>query len=328
MIKKTRWGILGVAAINERLLPSFARAANVELRAIASRTLDKARTAAKAAGIPVAHGSYEALLDDPNIDVIYNPLPNTLHAEWTRKAAERGKHVLCEKPLCPTAPEAQSLVEFCKSKSVKLMDGFMWPHHPRTLRIRQAIDAGIIGEVQRVSSAFTWPMRPIDPNNIRMKSDMAGGGLLDVGCYCVYGIRWAFGAEPVRVYATSHYQHDVDTEMNGLVWLQDGRVGAFDCGFTMPTRQWLEITGTEGVIRIADMWQPAQRACWTVERIGREPEEHAVEGQDQIQHMLEGFSRSVLEGTPVSPDPVQAVKTLRVLDALAVSARSGKEQSV
>ncbi|HYV39252.1 MAG TPA: Gfo/Idh/MocA family oxidoreductase [Gemmataceae bacterium] len=328
MTKKLRWGILGVASINDRLFPSFAKANNVELRAIASRSPEKAKAAAKAAGIPVAHGSYEALLDDKDIDVIYNPLPNTLHDQWTRKAAERGKHVLCEKPLCPTAAEAQALVEFCRGKGVKLLDGFMWPHHPRTQRLRQLIDSGAIGEVQRVAGSFTWPMRPIDPTNIRIKRDMAGGSLLDVGCYCVYGIRWAFGAEPVKVYATSRYQHDVDTEMNGLVWLADGRVGAFDCSFTMPMRQWLEITGTDGVIRVHDMWLPAKRATWTIERIGGEPEVHAVDGEDQIQHMLEGFSRSILEGSAVRPDPSEAVKTLRVLDALAASARNGDVRQV
>src|SRR4029453_10999024 len=118
---KLRWGILGVAKINERLLPSFGRAVNAELRGIASRSLDKARAAAKAAGIPKAYANYEELLDDPEIDAVYNPLPNALHAEWTRKAAERGKHVLCEKPLAPTAAEAQEVVEFCREKKVKLM---------------------------------------------------------------------------------------------------------------------------------------------------------------------------------------------------------------
>src|SRR5437660_7414990 len=134
---KLRWGILGVACINDRILPSFPYARNAELRAIASRSLDKAKAAATAAGIPVAHGSYEALLDDPGIDAVYNPLPNTLHDEWTRKAAERGKHVLCEKPLTPMARECEALVAFCQAKKIKLMDGFMWPHHPRTRQIKE-----------------------------------------------------------------------------------------------------------------------------------------------------------------------------------------------
>jgi predicted dehydrogenase len=328
MSTKLRWGILGVAKINERLLPSFAKAANAELRAIASRSLERAKEAAQQAGIPVAHGSYESLLDDPTVDVIYNPLPNNLHAEWTRKAAERGKHVLCEKPLCPTAPEAQELVAFCRSKGVKLMDGFMWPHHPRTTRLKQLLDSGVIGQVRRVAGAFTFAMRPLDPTNIRLKSDMSGGSLLDVGCYPVFGIRWAFGAEPVKVLAAARYEHGVDVEMNGMLWLADGRVGTFDCGFTLPMRQWLEITGTDGVLHVPEMWLPGRRATWTIERLEQESEELTFVGEDQIQHMIEDFGRAILDGEPLQPDPDEAVKTLRVLDALAASARAGKEMPV
>src|SRR5476649_1234628 len=151
MAKKLRWGILGVAKINDRLLPAFAKAANADLAGIASRSLDKAKAAAKAAGIPKAFGSYEAILDDPGIDAIYIPLPNTLHDEWTRKAAERGKHVLCEKPLTPTAKEAEALVAFCHAKKIKLMDGFMWPHHPRTAQIKAFLDGCKLGRVERVA---------------------------------------------------------------------------------------------------------------------------------------------------------------------------------
>src|SRR5207249_5757771 len=135
---------------------------------IASRSLEKAQAAAAAAGIPGAHGSYESLLDDPDIEAVYLPLPNSLHAEWTMKAAERGKHILCEKPLAPTAAEAQRLLDFCRAKEVCLMDGFMWPHHPRTEHLRQFLDSGGIGEVQRVAGTFTFRMEKLDPANIRL----------------------------------------------------------------------------------------------------------------------------------------------------------------
>src|SRR5262245_61177707 len=148
---KLRWGILGVANNNKRVLPALARSAHAELRAIASRSLERARAAAAAAGISTAYGSYEQLLDDPAIDAVYIPLPNSLHAEWTMKSAERGKHVLCEKPLACTAAEAQKVVDFCRTKGVCLMDGFAWPHHPRTVRLRQMLDAGSLGEVRRVT---------------------------------------------------------------------------------------------------------------------------------------------------------------------------------
>src|SRR5207248_9852755 len=141
--------------------------------------------AARAANSPVAHAGYEALLGDPEIDAVYVPLPNTLHDEWTRKAAERGKHILCEKPLTPTAASAEALVAFCKAKKVALMDGFMWPHHPRTAQIKRFLLDGGIGEVRRVTASFTFPL-PLDAQNIRLQSNMAGGSLLDVGCYPIY----------------------------------------------------------------------------------------------------------------------------------------------
>src|SRR5262245_29793096 len=228
---KLRWGILGVAKINNRLLPGFRGAQNADLVAIASRSAEKAEAAAKAANIPVAYGSYEALLADRNVDAVYIPLPNTLHAEWTREAADAGKHVLCEKPLAPTAEEAQAVVEYCRAKRVKLMDGFMWPHHARTARLRQLIDSGAIGEVRQVCGTFTFPLGD-DPANIRLQESMAGGSLLDVGCYPVYGIRRAFGSEPVGVYAPATLRQGVDLAMRGAMQFPVRRQGLVACGST------------------------------------------------------------------------------------------------
>ena len=263
---------------------------------------------------------------------MYIPLPNTLHDEWTRKAAERGKHILCEKPLTPTASEAEALVAFCKARKVALMDGFMWPHHPRTAAIKRFLLDGGIGEVRRVTAAFTFPLPvPLDPeSNIRLQTATAGGSLLDVGCYPIYAIRWAFGAEPARVVARArYYQGDgVDLEMNGLVVLGDGRAATFDCGFTLPYRGAVEITGTDGMVTIPAMWLPPSRATWSVQREGREPQEYAVEGADQIVEMLDDFSGAVLRGEPVRPGPDEAIKTLKVLDALTRSAREEREVAV
>ena len=329
MPEKLRWGILGIAKINERLLPGFAKATNAELRGIASRSLERAQTAARAAGIPKAYGSYEALLDDPEIDAVYNPLPNTLHAEWTRQAAARGKHVLCEKPLTPTAAEAIELIAHCRARKICLMDGFMWPHHPRTQQLRQYLDQGGIGPVQRVTGTFTFLMPELDPANIRLQAPLAGGSLLDVGCYPVYGIRWAMGAEPVRAWATARYEHGVDVALAGTLWFADGRVATFDCGFIHPFRQWLEITGTHGVVHVSDMWLPPKRAIFEVRSDNSyDIEMHAAEGHDQIQLMLENFGRYVLEGKPVTPPPEEAVKTLKVLDALAKSAKEGQPVTI
>lgn len=317
-----RWGILGVAKINDRWIPGFRMAQGATLQAIASRDLAKARAAAHAADIPVAHGSYEALLDDPTVDAIYIPLPNHLHAEWTKKAADCGKHVLCEKPLTPTAAEARDLIAYCKSKNVRLLDGFMWPHHPRTAQIRSFLDSGGIGDVRHVTGAFTFPLE-MDPENIRLNPATAGGSLLDVGCYPVYGIRWALGAEPVQVFATATLKNDVDLSMSGVLSFAQGQTATFDCGFTAPFRGWLEIVGTAGVIRIPEMWLPSARAQYEVERDGR-VETRYVDGANQIACMVENFSRAVESKVDASPAIGEAEKTLRVLDALATSARSGQ----
>ncbi|HMF12258.1 MAG TPA: Gfo/Idh/MocA family oxidoreductase, partial [Gemmataceae bacterium] len=162
------------------------------------------------------------------------------------------------------------------------------------------------------------------PNNIRLKPELAGGSLLDVGCYPVYGIRWALGTEPVKAYATATYHNGVDIEMNGILWFPDGRMATFDCGFTHPFRRWLEITGTEAVVWIPELWIPLPRATYYVYREGKPVEEVAIESEGQIQHLIENFSRNVLENQPVTPAPEEAVKTLRALDALAKSARDGR----
>jgi predicted dehydrogenase len=322
-MKPLRWGILGVAKINDRLLPAFAKAADTQLVAIASRDAEKARAAAAAAGIPKAITGYDAVLADPDVDAVYLPLPNTLHAEWTRKAADAGKHVLCEKPLAPTAAEAADVIAYCRSKNVRLMDGFMWPHHTRTARLRHLIDAGEIGEVRTVSGAFTFNL-PLDVPNIRLRADTAGGSLLDVGCYPVYGIRWAFQSEPVRVTANAKFQDGVDLEMTGELDFGNGRKGTFEGGFTAPLRQWFEVTGTAGVIRVHEMWVPHAPADYVLDREGQKRAYVVVEGPDQIVCMLEEFGRAVRAGRDPVPGPDEAVKTLRVLDALAKSARDGK----
>jgi predicted dehydrogenase len=324
---KLRWGILGVAKINDRLLPGFAAAGGTSLLAIASRDAAKAKSAAAKAGIPKAYAGYDALLADPEIEAVYVPLPNAVHAEWTKKAADAGKHVLCEKPLCPTAAAAADVVAHCRAKGIRLMDGFMWPHHARTAKLRQVLATGEIGEIKHVSSTFTFTL-PADAPNVRFRPDLGGGSLLDVGCYPVYGIRWAFKAEPVSVHAKAKMRDGVDVEMSGVLEFANGGMGTFDCGFNSPMRQWLEITGTAGVIRVHEMWVPSRSADFDIDRDGQKLETVVVEGRDQIACMLEDFATAVRAGRDPEPGPDEAVKTLRVLDALAQSAREGKAVSV
>lgn len=325
--KKVRWGILGVAKINERILPSFARSKHAKVVALASRDKAKAKAAADATGIPIACGSYEELVRHPEVDVVYNPLPNHLHAEWTRAAIEHGKTVLCEKPLCPTASQARELVDWVSARGGRLMDGFMWPHHPRTPKLRRLLDSNLIGPVQSVHGTFSFKMDPIDPDNIRLKPEMGGGSLLDVGCYPVYGIRWAMGAEPVRVFAKATFLHGVDIQMHGILEFEDGRIASFDCGFNSPLRMGMEIVCGRGVVRIPRMWLPSPKGEFEVEHEDG-VDTCTVEGHDQITCMVDHLSQAVLQNKPASPSPFEAVKTLRVLDALALSAREGRAVQV
>jgi xylose dehydrogenase (NAD/NADP) len=329
MSHKLRWGILGVAAINDRLMPAFKASTTADLRAVASRTLDKAKAYAAKNGIPRAHGSYEALLADPEIDAVYIPLPNHLHAEWTKKAADAGKHVLCEKPLTCDAASAAEVVAHCRNKGVRLMDGFMWPHHPRTHKLRKFLDSGVIGEVKKVVAAFTFNLTGLPTTNIRMQPECGGGGLLDVGCYTTYAIRWWMRAEPVKAWARANYVNGVDVAMSGVLTFADGRTASFDCGFTHPLRTWVEIVGTEAVVRVPNMWIPDDRAVFEVVRQNG-PFGHTVEvvetpGEDQMVHMLDDFAAHLADVPEAYPSPDEAVKTLRVLDALARSAREGCE---
>jgi predicted dehydrogenase len=203
----------------------------------------------------------------------------------------------------------------------------MWPHHPRTRQLRDLLDSGAIGQVRLVKGAFTFSLE-MNPANIRLHAESAGGSLLDVGCYPVFGIRWAFGAEPVSAVAVANMQNRVDLSVNGLLRFAGGQVAEFDCGFTLPFRGWLEIVGTSGAIRVPEIWLPGPRAEYYVQRGERSIEEFTVPGHDQIQCMLEDFADAAFAGRDANPNPDEAVRTLKVLDALARSAREGRETAV
>jgi predicted dehydrogenase len=328
--RKLRWGILGDAKINQRLLPAFKASSTADLRAIASRSQEKADAAAKRDGIPIAFGSYLDLLKSPDIDAVYIPLPNTLHDEWTRKAADLGKHILCEKPLTVTGDEAASLVDYCKGKNVRLMDGFMWPHHPRTAKIKKFLADGGIGAVQKVNAAFTFVLEGLPKENIRMQP--GGGSLLDVGCYTVYAIRYFMAAEPVKVYAVATFVNDVDVSLSATMTFADGRTANFDCGFTHPLRTWVEIVGSTGIVRIPNLWIPDDYACFKVVKqsgpFDSKDDTIGTPGFNQMVCMLDDFAAAVFEGRDAVPHPSEAVKNARVMDALQESARTGREVAV
>lgn len=317
--RRVRWGILGDAKINRRLVPALKAAGNAELVAIASRSADKAAAAASKWGVPKSFPAYQALLDSPDVDAVYIPLPNHLHAEWTIKAADAGKHVLCEKPLALSAAEAQQMLDHCRRNQVRLMDGFMWPHHPRTQAIRHAIDQGRIGEIKRMTAGFSFNLG--DPSNVRYRPEFGGGSLMDVGCYPVYFARWLFRSEPKRVYAVAEMQTGVDLRLDGLIEFPGGAVALFDCAFNLPYRLGVEVVGTTGRLWIPHMWLPPERARFEIIQDDECREIITLPEAHQVVAMVEHFSAAVLEGRDPLPGPEEGVKTMRVLDALAQSVR-------
>ena len=327
-----RWGVLGVAAITDRLLPAFGACPDAELVAVSSRNLARAQEAANRYGNCRAHGSYDDLLADPGVDAVYNPLPNHLHAEWTKKAADAGKHVLCEKPMAMTAAEAQSMADHCAAKNLRLLDGFMWPHHPRTKKLRETIAAGTIGPVQKVVAAFTFKMDEFDANAFRLQPEAGGGGLYDVGCYCVFATRMFMGAEPVKVVARAETFNGVDVDLTAILTFADGRTAHFDCGFAHPLRTRVEIVGTAGVIRVPNLWIPDDDATFEVARqsgdFGQAVEVITTPGHDQMACMLSEFAEAVRAGRDPVPGPNEAIKTAKVIDALLEAARTRREVGV
>lgn len=258
MAEKIRWGLMSTARINRSLLDPIRQAGRSELLAVASRSLDRARAYAREKGIPKAYGSYEELLADPEIDVIYNPLPNTMHREWTIKAAEAGKHVLCEKPLVPTLAELDEVEAAARTNKVVVFEAFMYLHHPQTLKVKEMIQAGQLGELQLINSWFSYYLPPEDRDNIRLDPDLAGGCLWDVGVYPnSLAIVMNQAGPPLEVWAGQlKGETGVDVSMIGQMKFANGVVAQISSGFRSPFRQGAEIVGNEGRIEIYEPWKP------------------------------------------------------------------------
>ncbi len=324
--KKVRWGIISTAQIARlALVPGIKRSANGELAAICSRDLSKAEATADELEIPKAYGSYEELLADPEIDAVYNPLPNSMHAEWTIKAAEAGKHVLCEKPLASNAQEAQTMVDACKDAGVVLMEAFMYRFHPQHDRIRKAIEDGVIGKMRYITAAFSFVLDEI--GNIRLDSSLAGGSLMDVGCYAVNSCRMITGAEPLEVTAQAWFDPELDCERNIVATLRfpDDVLANIHSSFNVPFQQRYVVFGEKGYALTNHAYIPEPDIAASVElHIDNCHERILVEGCHQYQLEVEAFGRAVLEGEALRWPAEDAVNNMRVLDAIYRSAREGR----
>jgi predicted dehydrogenase len=327
---KVRWGVLGAALIAvQKVIPAMQRGEWSEVSAIASRDLHKAKAAASALGIPKAYGSYEELLRDPEIEAIYNPLPNQLHVPWTLKAVEAGKHVLCEKPLSLTAAEARILLPARHRTGVKIGEAFMVRTHAQWLRTRQIIEAGQIGAIRSIVGFFSYFNR--DPANIRNVSEWGGGGLMDIGCYPITTSRFVFREEPLRVMGLIERDPEmkIDRLTSAILEFPSGQ-SIFTCGTQLVPYQRMQFFGTQGRIEVEIPFNaPNDRPCRIFIDDGSDlfgggmiTEEFATCDQYTIQGDV--FSRAIREGGEV-PVPVEdAIKNMSVIDAIFRSAESGQ----
>lgn len=252
------WGILSTAAITQKwVIPALQQSENANLAAIASGS-GKAKEVAAKYNIPKQYNSYEELLSDPEIDLVYIPLPNGLHAKWVKEAAKSGKHVLCEKPAALTADETREMIQVCEENHVLFMEALMYQFHPQHQRVKEIIDSGEIGEVKLMRVSLSFVLTPLE-GNIRMSKELGGGSMYDLGCYCIHSIRNMMGSEPLRVYAVedSHPTYDVDMSAVAMMELENGLKAVFDCGMNMSgLRQSYEVVGTKGKIDVPVAYVP------------------------------------------------------------------------
>jgi len=322
---KIRWGVLSTANIGvAKVLPAMQRGEFCEVTAIASRELAKAQATAKQLGIPKAYGSYEELLADPDIDAIYNPLPNHLHVPWSIKALEAGKHVLCEKPIALTTAEAQTLADAAKQHpQLKVMEAFMYRHHPQWQRARQIVTEGGIGQLRTIQSIFTYFNN--DPSNVRNQADIGGGGLMDIGCYNISISRFIFGAEPQRVCGIVEYdpQFKTDRLASGMLDFGSG-TATFTCSTQLASYQRVNIFGDTGRIEIEIPFNaPPDQPCKIWHQHDGTIDEIVFDTCDQYTLQGDALARAILDDTPV-PTPIEdAVANMVVIEALVRSSKSG-----
>ncbi len=330
-----RWGILGAANIGvKKVIPAMQRGTRSQVVAIASRSLPTAKKAARTLGIPVAYGSYEELFNDPEIEAVYNPLPNHLHVPWTIRAAEAGKHVLCEKPIALSASEARTLLDVRARTGVQIGEAFMVRNHPQWRAVRDLVGSGRIGDLRVVAGHFAYFRR--DPNDVRSIPEWGGGGLMDVGCYPITMTRWLFGEEPEAVIGIIDRDPElqVDRIASALMRFPSGRQATFTSAMQLVHYQRMQLHGTSGRIEVQIPFNaPNDRPCRIVVDDGRELGDRsadAIEFPVVDQYTLQGdnFSAAVRGEGEVPVSIEDAVGNMAVIDALFRSETSGRWEAV
>lgn len=328
-MKKVRFGVLGTAKIATKVGQAIKEAASAELAGIGSRDINTAKAWGIRHGAPQAFGSYQDVLVNESIDAVYIPLPPSLHCEWTVKAAEAGKHVLCEKPTAIHSQEVDTMFAACKANGVQFMDGTMWSHHPRTAEMKAVLKSGKLGRLRRFTSAFTVNIADT-PEQIRFNPALGGGAIYDLGWYCVRAALWAFDELPQRVFATGEYHRGVDINAAVMMWFRNQRTAAFDCGFDMGLRKWFEVAGEEGNLVCDDFLAPTNIDAprfWTHDETGCS-ETHVSAGVVQQTEMVQRFCEIVCAGTLEERWFSDSLDTQRVVDALMKSLKLKREVEV
>ena len=328
--KRVKWGVLGAASIALRkVIPGMQQGEYSEVAAIASRDLAKARAAASSLKIGKSYGSYQELLDDQEIEAIYNPLPNHLHVPWSIKAMEAGKHVLCEKPIALNATEARTLLLVRDRSGVKIGEAFMVRTHPQWLRTRELIGKGRIGEFCAILGVFSYFNR--DPNNVRSKPEWGGGGLLDIGCYPITMSRFMYGAEPLRVSGVLERDPEFGTDRLASAILEfSGGHAVFTCSTQMVPYQRMQFLGTKGRIEIEIPFNaPPNKPTRIFVDDGSDVGGAGIKTEtipvcDQYAIQGDVFSRAILEGGEVPVPLEDAIANMAVIDAIFRSSESGK----
>jgi predicted dehydrogenase len=323
---KVRWGVMSTADIGvKKVIPGMMRGEYCDMVGIASRDLDKARAAAARLGFAKAYGSYEELLADPEIEAVYIPLPNHLHVPWSIRALEAGKHVLCEKPIGLSSPEAAELLAASKEhSSLKIMEAFMYRHHPQWQRARKLVREGAIGTLRTIQTFFAY--HNVDPGNIRNMAEIGGGGLMDIGCYCISLSRFVFDAEPQRVMGIVEYDPVFKTDRlaSGLMDFGTG-TSTWTCATQLNNYQRVNIFGTEGRVEIEVPFNASpDQPCKMWHQRGDEIEEIVLDTVDQYAIQGDLFSLAVLNDTEV-PTPLEdAVANMKVIEAIVRSGETGR----
>lgn len=325
MSDKIRWGIISTAGIAEKsFIPALRETDRGELVAVSSRDRNKADAFAVKHSIPTAFGDYVSLLESDEIDAVYNPLPNTMHAEWTIKAAEHGKHIFCEKPLAMSADEITAMSESCKHAGVELVEAFVFLFHNQTLKLRQVLDSGTIGDITATHAYMNFRVqRPSD--NIRLNKDLGGGGLLDGGVYPITFTRFVFGEEPISVQASCLIdpEYSIDTRTTAVLEFSGGRFATIQLSIDGPGGPGAAIYGEKGFINVPQPYHPRKDAHLSVRTPDGEEQLSFDDGRHPFTPAIEHFHDVLLNGKQLAVPATNALGTIAIVEAIFKSAQTG-----